>query len=359
MRAYRHSVVFSVSALVLTAAIVGSAEARPFIPGILGSMMGTVRGLVGHHHRGSRAARHSAAPHVATRAPTEQQVAPATATASATAVAGVVFWPQLGDDLFDYVFWPSGNDDRFWAIGYRDVVDGALRPPGRSAAPARGGRAQTTASAGNAPASCASQQGAETADSVIARIETTVQPTEAQRPALDELRGAVARAFEYIDAACPNAGPPTPTARLDAMEDRIWAARQALLVTRAAINRFYRTLTDEQKARLNGPAAASVARGAGCNETAPDLAAMFGGRGRPPTAEQRAGLQALRTTSASLAKLLAACPSSLPATPIERLDVADARLNSLLYSVVTLRAPLDSFSTASQEQQQRLSRSQR
>jgi hypothetical protein len=31
----------------------------------------------------------------------------------------------------------------------------------------------------------------------------------------------------------------------------------------------------------------------------------------------------------------------MPATPVGRLDAADKRLNSLLYAVATLRAPLD------------------
>ena len=68
-------------------------------------------------------------------------------------------------------------------------------------------------------------------------------------------------------------------------------------------------------------------------------------------ARAQAGLEALRKTSDGLAKLLAsACPATMPATPIDRLDAADRRLNSMLYAVVTLRAPLDAMSDSPQSQ---------
>jgi hypothetical protein len=209
---------------------------------------------------------------------------------------------------------------------------------------------QTTGSVANAPAGCASLQGSETADSLIKRIEQTVQPTDAQRPALEGLHTAAQRAFDYFDKACPKTSPQTPTARLDAMEDRIWAARQALLVMRAPLDKFYASLSDEQKTRLNGPSNPSsqaTARAAGCRESNIDLARMLtGGRGRPDP-KQRPGLEALQKTSTGLSRLLAAsCPAAMPATPVDRLDTADRRLNSMLYAVVTLRAPLDALSSA-------------
>ena len=50
----------------------------------------------------------------------------------------------------------------------------------------------------------------------------------------------------------------------------------------------------------------------------------------------------------------------LPATPVERLDAADKRLNSMLYAVVTLRAPLDSFQASlTDEQKQQMTGARR
>jgi hypothetical protein len=129
------------------------------------------------------------------------------------------------------------------------------------------------------------------------------------------------------------------------MEDRIWAGRQALLVVRAPLEALYGSLTDEQKARLNGPLVQATPRGNGCRQSNVDLVAMLsGGRGRQAAPTQRPALEALQKVSAGLARLLATgCPATMPGTPGERLDAADKRLNAMLYAVVTLRAPLDGF----------------
>jgi len=45
-----------------------------------------------------------------------------------------------------------------------------------------------------------------------------VQPTNAQRPALDELRAASAKAIDRLKADCPNDLPSIPTGRIAAMQ---------------------------------------------------------------------------------------------------------------------------------------------
>jgi hypothetical protein len=85
------------------------------------------------------------------------------------------------------------------------------------------------------------------------RIGETVRPTAEQRPALDELRAATARAAETIRAACPAEIPLTPIGRLDAIEQRVTALLAALDAVRPALAGFYDSLTDEQKARFNRP----------------------------------------------------------------------------------------------------------
>ncbi|HLH92504.1 MAG TPA: Spy/CpxP family protein refolding chaperone [Xanthobacteraceae bacterium] len=338
------------SIIALSTLPAGSAMAQFPLPGIFGRVLGH---MLPHPHWH----RHYPAHHYAKRIPDERESRSARQTPAERASpppgneandSTAVFWPQLGDDVTDYVFWPSGSDDHFWAHGYNDIVMGALRPEShesRESARASAASAQTTGTATAAPA-CENLKSSETADSVTSRIDSTIQPTDAQRAALNDLHDALQSAFDYVDRACPKAGPQTPTTRLDAMEDRIWAARQALLVTRAPLVKLYDSLTDEQKARLNGPSGQTATRGAGCSVSSPDLARMLQGRGRPDP-RQRAGLEALRKTSDGLAKLLAsACPATLPATPIERLDAADRRLNSMLYAVVTLRAPLDAMSSS-------------
>jgi hypothetical protein len=83
------------------------------------------------------------------------------------------------------------------------------------------------------------------------RINQLVRPTEAQRPKLDELRKASARAAEIIAAACPTDIPASPVARLELMEKRMNAMLEALKVVRPAFADFYNSLDANQQARLN------------------------------------------------------------------------------------------------------------
>ena len=54
-----------------------------------------------------------------------------------------------------------------------------------------------------------------------------------------------------VKEACPIGGVSTPTGRLEAMQERIEGMFQAVTVVGPPLNRFYTSLTDEQKARLN------------------------------------------------------------------------------------------------------------
>jgi hypothetical protein len=85
----------------------------------------------------------------------------------------------------------------------------------------------------------------------IERIERAIQPNDAQRKALDELKAASAKAGEAMRAACPTATPATAPARLEAMEKRMAAMLEAIKTVRPAFDAFYATLDDKQKARLN------------------------------------------------------------------------------------------------------------
>lgn len=310
-----------------------------------------------HHHRHS--VRYARRPAPERPAATEPAATPAASPPPQAASGGgetgwvnAVFWPRLYDDLFGYVLSPAGSDDRIWAYGYGDIVEGMF-PPGHAFADAgaasRRRSPQTTGSVRDEKRDkalarlCTSADGASAVDALMARIEQTVQPTEEQKAPLADLRSALQRSFEYIKAACPATRPLEPTARLDSMDDRIWAARQALLVTRAPIERFYATLTDEQKTRLNGQPPQQGERRM-CGRQGPELPAAQIERRVRPNEQQRAAWEALRNTSFGMARFLqASCPAATPASPVERLDAADKRLNALLYAVVILRAPLYAF----------------
>jgi hypothetical protein len=86
----------------------------------------------------------------------------------------------------------------------------------------------------------------------VGAIEEIVRPTEAQRAALDAFKEASTKAAAALAAACPQDYPATSPARLEAMEKRLDAMRQAVKTVRPAFDAFYAALSDEQKRRLDG-----------------------------------------------------------------------------------------------------------
>ena len=83
------------------------------------------------------------------------------------------------------------------------------------------------------------------------QIEETVQPTEAQRGALDNLGTAAAKAADLLKDSCPTQALATPTGRLAAVKARLGAMLEAVKIERPALENFYGSLSDEQKARFN------------------------------------------------------------------------------------------------------------
>jgi hypothetical protein len=88
------------------------------------------------------------------------------------------------------------------------------------------------------------------ADALIGGIEQAIRPNTPQRETLEQLRAALPQATERIGVACPDATPATLAQRLKAIQDRIWAMRDALSPF-AAAEKFYAWLTDEQHWRLH------------------------------------------------------------------------------------------------------------
>jgi len=94
-------------------------------------------------------------------------------------------------------------------------------------------------------------RGAGMAEWRMERIERLINPTEAQRKALDDLRTASTKAAETIATACPRDFPASASARMELMEKRLEAMLTAIKIVRPAFDAFYATLNDEQKARIN------------------------------------------------------------------------------------------------------------
>jgi hypothetical protein len=101
----------------------------------------------------------------------------------------------------------------------------------------------------------ASGQGCGAAQSAVLQwpadeISARLHPNDAQRAALRALQDANARAVEILTAECQPQDAITSPARLDAVEVRLADMLQAIHLVSTALEAFYATLSDEQKAQF-------------------------------------------------------------------------------------------------------------
>jgi hypothetical protein len=82
------------------------------------------------------------------------------------------------------------------------------------------------------------------------QIEARLHPNDTQRAALKALQDANARAVDILNAGCQPKDAATPPARLDAVDGRLEAMQGAVNLVSAALQAFYATLSDEQKAQF-------------------------------------------------------------------------------------------------------------
>jgi hypothetical protein len=85
----------------------------------------------------------------------------------------------------------------------------------------------------------------------IEKIEDVVKPTDAQETELGALQDATNKAVSILQAACPEDTPLTPPGRLEVMATRLKAMIDAANTVRPALDSFYASLSNEQKARFN------------------------------------------------------------------------------------------------------------
>jgi hypothetical protein len=257
-----------------------------------------------------------------------------------------------------------GLGSPFWDYGYEDVY-GVLFSPFRYSDPAGSLQAEQPQGTENAPpvqrghnrqasrSTLISQMCGDDSREVAGwpsdRIEQSVSPRAEQRSALDEFADATIRAAQMIKDACSIDVVFTPTGRLETMQKRIEGMVQAATMVGPPLDRFYSSLTDEQRARLNtANERGERNRGstAGCN--AGGNAARWPAdqieKTVQPSPEQRSKLNTLeKEMHAASDDLADACPSSLPATPPARLKAISRRLNIMLKAVENIRPALNDF----------------
>lgn len=83
------------------------------------------------------------------------------------------------------------------------------------------------------------------------RLVEQIKLTDAQRAKFDEFKAAAVKSSEAMRNACVTDVPKTIVGRAEAMEKRMDTMLQAIRTMRPALEAFYATLTDEQKAKLD------------------------------------------------------------------------------------------------------------
>jgi hypothetical protein len=294
--------------------------------------------------------------------------------------SGPVFWPYAYADVFDYTFWPYAYDQSYWAFAYDDFFHGIFFPYGapyvgdaysgpygsysyagqdesganiyygsRKAAPPVG----TVSRA--ARQLCAEPDSGITAWP-IQQIADTVQPSDEQHALLDDLRTAAAKAADVFRNSCPTAVPMTPVSRLQVMIGRLQATLDAVAIVRPALERFYDSLTDEQRARFDAmrgdlrqqPQQTTADQQANaCQNAKPGLADLPMDRIDEvvqPSGQQEDALARLSDATQKAVEIIqAACPNSTPLTPVGRLEAMEQRLNAMLMAAKTIQPALDDF----------------
>ena len=84
---------------------------------------------------------------------------------------------------------------------------------------------------------------------MIGRVERATEPTAEQRPGFDRLKEAIGKASETMRRACTTERPVTHRAARGSQK-RLAAMLDAVRTVRPALDAYYSSLNDEQKARL-------------------------------------------------------------------------------------------------------------
>jgi hypothetical protein len=318
---------------------------------------------------------------------------------------GPVYWPYAYADVFYYTFWPDAYDPYYWAYAYDDFFDGVFFPDGApyveyaAEGPYEGYGSYGRTTTGYAPRSgtydrgragpparpapgrvnqatrdfCADQASGVTAWP-IGKIADAVQPTSEQKGLLDNLRKASQEAAAQFRDACPESVPMTPPGRLQAMTQRLQATSDAVGIVKPAMEAFYNSLSDEQKARFNeiGPQLAKSQPGsqqrpqraaepneqtarADCSSEKAGISNIAVDRIEElvqPTQAQEPSLDRLDDAMQKAVDVLRdACPNTVAMTPVGRLEAMKQRLDAMIQAANTVRPALEDFYAALTDEQ--------
>ena len=278
---------------------------------------------------------------------------------------GPLFWPFAYNDIYGYAIFGDGMG--FWDYGYPDIYAGIFAPYGGDElaaymAPGSSGRRER-----NIPPlqQLCGDAGHEITGLAIDQIRQAIQPTEAQRAALDHLVDASNSGAQIIQASCPTQPASTAPARLALMQQRTAAILSAVISLEPSLGELYDLLNDEQKTRLNALAddqlktasanGAMKAPAPGCEASLPAALQWPAGEIEArlhPTDAQRDALQRMQRASARAVEMLSyECQPKDAITLPARLAAVDGRLGTMQQAINLVSDALEDFyATLSDEQ---------
>jgi LTXXQ motif family protein len=274
---------------------------------------------------------------------------------------GPVFWPYAYDDLFEYLLWPADDGDYdglFWGAAFAAIVDPAFWPGFAGAAATGSTRSVSRTRAGVRGLTGQSREfaqicGGRTSGRTLwpaERVSRTLDPTGGPEVVLGPFKTATATAAVVLDDACTSQMPTSSVRRLEAIERRLDAMRQAVAIIRPALDDLYGALDGAQKARLDGLAPDPVAARTGPDPGESPVRICAPPQPQPPPQKdpaQSAARAALNdAVGAAVERLRAACPAPMAWTLPQRLATLQTRLGAMLAAVRIERPALAAFTDA-------------
>jgi len=313
-----------------------------------------------------------------------------------------VFWPFVFGDALSYIFWPYAYYDPFWVYG-PPFLFASIYAPGPYFGPDHGYGADYYGSGygpghdgyagspsiyynyagdrgiGDRQPPAANQADRQVLDQInnealqscaglapgvtdlpIDRIRQIVHPTLDQEAALDNLSAATSQASDIIGSSCPRTVPLTPVGRLDAAEQRVDAAIDAIKIIRAPLEKFYASLSDEQKrqfntmngARLGAASASDPSALCSQQESSLDVPVQRIEQIVQPTAREQSAFDDLKAAAQqAVDQLQSSCPTAMPQSPLARLDAVEIRFKAMGHAMDSLGPALVNFYTSLSDEQ--------
>jgi hypothetical protein len=181
-----------------------------------------------------------------------------------------------------------------------------------------------------------------------------MSPTADQSQLVQRLGGALGAAFGYLAKSCPKEIPAQPVARLQLMESQLEELSMALDIVRQPLLEFEQSLNADQQSRLAVASSQHSVDGqtqsagiaSGCGPSAIDWSINEINQSVHPTAAQRDALDDVRRSFNDAARDLEThCPTTIPASALNRLDMIQARLDSTWRATLSIQVALANFET--------------